>query len=65
MQMQHKLAPQAPSSRPPSDAVQGTWLAGVTRTWSRVLTKEQVALAPIPDAAAWEDTEIDVRRLVL
>jgi hypothetical protein len=65
MQMHQDHAPQAPSRRPQDDAARRSWLVGVTRTWSRVLTREQVAMEQQPDSAAWEDTEIDVRRLVL
>jgi len=65
MQMQHDHPPQSLSHRPHGGAVHNSGLAGVTRSWSRVTTQEQVVLEPPSDAAAWEDTEIDVRRLVL
>ena len=41
------------------------WLTELTRRCLTPAPKGQSVLEPIADSVAWEDTEIDVRRLVL
>jgi len=65
MQMQLDDRPQAFGPALGSQLFQSSWLTALTRRCLGLTSDGHAVVEAIADSAGWEDTEIDVRRVVL